>query len=217
MEDVALNRGEEKTDKVVDSKYLQPRWCPPGLTHTQKCKLQCLWLAEMREKEQEKRRDEMFDEINPRTPRKQEWKRKRVHRSVAAKLATSGQTATSDSPTATSSGPSSSTAPSGGLTAIAQEAHILTEDQSNPTAAPSRQHVEAGSQIVSLGGPTASSSSPTVRPPTLAGPTASSCSPWSDRQHRLVQPPALVNRVMILLITFIRPLIMHQVVWLIKF
>jgi hypothetical protein len=36
MEDVALDHREEKTDKVVDFKYLQPRWCPPGLTRTQK-------------------------------------------------------------------------------------------------------------------------------------------------------------------------------------
>jgi hypothetical protein len=55
MKDVVLDHGEEKTDKVVDSKYLHPRWCPPDLTRTQKWKLQCLWLAEMREKEQEKR------------------------------------------------------------------------------------------------------------------------------------------------------------------
>jgi hypothetical protein len=51
MEDVALDREEEKASKVVDSKYLQPRWCPLGLTRTQKWKLQRLWLAEMREKE----------------------------------------------------------------------------------------------------------------------------------------------------------------------
>jgi hypothetical protein len=38
MDDVAADRREEKADKVVDSKYLQPRWCPPGLTHTQKQK-----------------------------------------------------------------------------------------------------------------------------------------------------------------------------------
>jgi hypothetical protein len=54
MEDAVSDRGEEKTHKVVDSKYLQPRWCPPGLSCTQKRKLQRLWLAEMREKEQEK-------------------------------------------------------------------------------------------------------------------------------------------------------------------
>jgi hypothetical protein len=40
IEDAAPACGEEKTDKVVDSKYLQSRWCPPGLTRTQKCKLQ---------------------------------------------------------------------------------------------------------------------------------------------------------------------------------
>jgi hypothetical protein len=39
MEDVALDRGGEKTNMVADSMYLQPRWCPPCLTHTQKRKL----------------------------------------------------------------------------------------------------------------------------------------------------------------------------------
>jgi hypothetical protein len=61
MEDVTPDRGEGKTDKVVDSKYLQPRWCPPGLTRTQKRRLQRLWLVEMQEKEREKRRDKSFD------------------------------------------------------------------------------------------------------------------------------------------------------------
>jgi hypothetical protein len=55
MEDVTPDHGEEETDKVLDSKYLQPRLCPPGLTRTQKRKLQQLWLAEMWEKEREKR------------------------------------------------------------------------------------------------------------------------------------------------------------------
>jgi hypothetical protein len=36
MEDVAPDRGEGKTDKVVDSMYLQQRWCPPSLTRTKK-------------------------------------------------------------------------------------------------------------------------------------------------------------------------------------
>jgi hypothetical protein len=39
MEEVTLDRKEEKANKVVDSKYLQPRWCPPSLTRTQKRKL----------------------------------------------------------------------------------------------------------------------------------------------------------------------------------
>jgi hypothetical protein len=40
MEDAAPDRGEGKIDKVVDSKYLQPRWCPPSPTHTPKRKIQ---------------------------------------------------------------------------------------------------------------------------------------------------------------------------------
>jgi hypothetical protein len=54
MEGVTSDREEEKANKVVDSKYLQPRWCPPGLTRTQKWKLQRLQFVEMREKEREK-------------------------------------------------------------------------------------------------------------------------------------------------------------------
>jgi hypothetical protein len=42
MVDVTVDRGEEKAGKVVDSKYLQPRWRPPGLTRTQNWKLQRL-------------------------------------------------------------------------------------------------------------------------------------------------------------------------------
>jgi hypothetical protein len=34
--------------------YFLPRWCPPGLTHTQKRKLQCLRLHDKKEKELEK-------------------------------------------------------------------------------------------------------------------------------------------------------------------
>jgi nitrogen regulatory protein PII len=50
MEDAAPDCKEEKTDKVIDSKYLQPRWCPLSLTRTQKRKLQRLRLTEMQEK-----------------------------------------------------------------------------------------------------------------------------------------------------------------------
>jgi hypothetical protein len=37
-----------------NSKYFQPRWCPPGLTHTQRRKLQRLRLWDRKEKELEK-------------------------------------------------------------------------------------------------------------------------------------------------------------------
>jgi hypothetical protein len=96
MEDVAPDHEEEKANKVVDFKYLQPRWCPPGLTRTQKQKLQRLRLAEMREKELEKRRDELFNEIKPRTLPRQEWKRMVAPQSSTTEPAVGGQTVTPD-------------------------------------------------------------------------------------------------------------------------
>jgi hypothetical protein len=183
MEDVTIDRKGEKANKVVESKYLQPRWCPPGLTRTQKQKLQWLQLAKMREKEHEKRWDELFDEIKTTTLLKQEWKRKKAPQSSTAEPATGGQITTSNGLTATTLGPSGSTVLSSGPTALAREAHDLTEDQAGLIAAPSSHHVEAGGQTVSPGGPTAISYSSTVRPPALVGPTAISCSPT-------VTPPA---------------------------
>jgi hypothetical protein len=45
-----------------------PRWCPPGLTHTQRRKLQRLRLHEKREKELEKKREEDFNSYRPMVP-----------------------------------------------------------------------------------------------------------------------------------------------------
>ena len=39
--DIDCSKADEKNAKQ-DSKYLQPRWCPSGLSHTQKRRLQCL-------------------------------------------------------------------------------------------------------------------------------------------------------------------------------
>jgi hypothetical protein len=52
--------------------YFLPRWCPPGLTHTQRRKLQRLRLREKREKELEKRRDEDFNNYRPMVPQGKE-------------------------------------------------------------------------------------------------------------------------------------------------
>jgi hypothetical protein len=87
MEDVVPDCKEEKTDKVVDSMYLQPRWCPPGLTCTRKHKLQRLRLGEMQEKDRERWWVELFNKIKPMTLPKQEWKRKEVPQSSMAELA----------------------------------------------------------------------------------------------------------------------------------
>jgi hypothetical protein len=48
------------------------RWCPPGLTHTQRRKLQRLRLREKREKELEKKRDEDFNSYRSMVPQGKE-------------------------------------------------------------------------------------------------------------------------------------------------
>ena len=58
---VLANDHEASSSNLKDQdkeKYFQPRWCPPGLTHTQKRRLQRLRCQEQKEKEVEKLRDE---------------------------------------------------------------------------------------------------------------------------------------------------------------
>ena len=50
--DIDCNKECEKNIKQ-DSKYLQPRWCPSGLSHTQKRRLQCLRNKESMEQQAE--------------------------------------------------------------------------------------------------------------------------------------------------------------------
>ena len=61
------SKGQDK------EKYFQPRWCPPGLTHTQKRRLQCLRRQEQKEKEAKKVRDEHFEKYRPRIPQGKMW------------------------------------------------------------------------------------------------------------------------------------------------
>ena len=58
---VLANNHEASSSNLKDQdkeKYFQPRWCPSGLTHTQKRRLQRLRCQEQKEKEAEKLRDE---------------------------------------------------------------------------------------------------------------------------------------------------------------
>jgi hypothetical protein len=48
--------------------------CPPGLTHTQRQKLQRLRLHEKRENELEKKRNEDFNSYRPMVPHEKEWR-----------------------------------------------------------------------------------------------------------------------------------------------
>jgi len=72
------NDHEADSSKIVADKYHQPRWCPSGLTHTEKRKLQRLRNKEKREQEEEKLRDEDFNRYKPMFPQGKVWKIKAV-------------------------------------------------------------------------------------------------------------------------------------------
>jgi hypothetical protein len=57
----AADSDHEDNRSGSNSKYFLPRWCPPGLTRTQRRKLQHLRFLEKREKELEKQRDKAFN------------------------------------------------------------------------------------------------------------------------------------------------------------
>ena len=50
--DIDCSKADEK-DAKQDSKYLQPRWCPSGLSHTQKRRLQRMRKKEAMEQQVE--------------------------------------------------------------------------------------------------------------------------------------------------------------------
>jgi hypothetical protein len=71
--EVAANN-HEASGSSSNSKYFLRRWCPPGLTRTQRRKLQRLRFQEKKEREIEKQRDEAFDQYRPMVPQRKEWR-----------------------------------------------------------------------------------------------------------------------------------------------
>ena len=81
--DIPVRRPIMANDHKVSSsraadKYHQPRWCPLGLTHTQKRKLQRLRDKEKRELEAEKLRDDHFNKYRPMVPHGKVWQIKQT-------------------------------------------------------------------------------------------------------------------------------------------
>ena len=70
---VMANDHEAGSSKSAADKYHQPRWCPSGLTHTQKSKLQRLHNKKKKEQEAEKMRDERFNKYRPMIPQRKTW------------------------------------------------------------------------------------------------------------------------------------------------
>jgi hypothetical protein len=73
-EEAKFNQGSGA--RKIDSKYMQPRWCPSGLTKTQKRRLQRLRDQEKKEKLAEEHREQVFNEIKPMQPIKKQWRPK---------------------------------------------------------------------------------------------------------------------------------------------
>ena len=92
---VMANDHEAGRSKSAADKYHQPRWCPSGLTHTQKRKLQCLRKKEKKEQEKEKMRDENFNRYMPMFPQSKVWKVKTADQPAKSvgPLQPTGQTA----------------------------------------------------------------------------------------------------------------------------
>jgi hypothetical protein len=76
------NKKEDTTvNKTVDSKYSMPRWCPSGLTRSQKRKLQRLRAKENQKKEAKK----IFNDTHPQYPPPQKrWRPKAVEENQTA-------------------------------------------------------------------------------------------------------------------------------------
>jgi hypothetical protein len=53
-----------------------PRWCPGGITKTQKCRLQKMRQRELAEKKEEEERDNCFNHLRPMSKSEQTWREK---------------------------------------------------------------------------------------------------------------------------------------------
>jgi hypothetical protein len=58
------------------SRRMAPRWCPRGITKTQKRRLQKMHQRELAEKKEEEERDYWFNRLQPMTRLKQTWREK---------------------------------------------------------------------------------------------------------------------------------------------
>jgi len=71
-----LANDHEASSSGSANKYHQPRWCPLGLSQSQKRRLQRLRLQEQKEQEAEKLRDAHINKYRPMVPRGKEWRAK---------------------------------------------------------------------------------------------------------------------------------------------
>jgi hypothetical protein len=66
----------EEAKGAASCKRLAPRWCPRGITKTQRCRLQWMHQRELAKKREEEQRDLWFNRIRLMTKVKQTWHEK---------------------------------------------------------------------------------------------------------------------------------------------
>jgi hypothetical protein len=76
--DSVLDGGARNHGSVAPGTKPAPRWCPPRLSRTQKCRVQRLRTMEMTEKMKEEERDRWFNEDRPMVIPKKTWREKRL-------------------------------------------------------------------------------------------------------------------------------------------
>jgi hypothetical protein len=72
------NSGGSMIKSVAPGTKPRPQWCPTGLTHTQKRRVQRLRALKIMEKITEKKRDKWFSRDRPMVPPNMTWKAKRI-------------------------------------------------------------------------------------------------------------------------------------------
>ena len=73
-----MDNDHEASNSNSTSKYFQLRWCPPGLTYTQRRKLQRLRAQEKKDQEFKRLRDKQFNNYRPMVPQGKVWRVKVV-------------------------------------------------------------------------------------------------------------------------------------------
>jgi hypothetical protein len=144
-ESANTTKKDTTTIKTADPKYSMPRWCPAGLTRSQKRKLQRLRAKESQEKEAEK----IFNDTHPQYPPPQKkWRPKAVEEKQMATLVQhpAGMANSSASKAGQSASGTDSSALARGLSALHQEASGQSApgaDRPTLVRGPSAVHQEA--------------------------------------------------------------------------
>jgi hypothetical protein len=146
-ESANTNKKDTTAIKIADPKYSMPRWCPSGLTRSQKRKLQCLRAKENQEKEAEKY---LMTHIHSTPPPQKRWRPKAVEiNQTATKI--ENETATPQLSAGTTGSPAIKVGPSADDTdrpTLESGPPTLHQDTSNNVPTPMEEDDLLGEDLV---------------------------------------------------------------------